>query len=761
MRDGPPPMPPKEIHGKRSMQEQIPPVLSDPSLYTNRELSLLEYNQRLLEEAQDASNPLLERVKFICFISSNLDEFFEVRVAGLKQRLQSYGSPPGPDGMSPREQLAAISRRVRKLVQDKYQIWMEELVPALETNKIFFLGYDELTNAEKQYYTKYFEKSVFPVLTPLAVDPVHPFPQLLNKSLNVAVELEGEAISTNLAVVQVPRILPRVLAFGAGEKNVYRYIFIGNLIQAHVSSLFHGVLVKGAYQFRVTRNSDLYLDDEETDNLLETIERELRRRARGDAVRLEIQQDCPRHIAERLLQTFGLSEDDLYQVNGPINFPRLLPVISEVDCPDLKFRPFSPAIVTLPADEEDIFSQIRRKPILLHHPYESFQSVRDFIEQAAEDSNVLAIKQTLYRTSGNSPIVASLAEAAESGKQVTVVIEIKARSEEAANIKWARMLQEAGVHVVYGIAGLMTRAKLALVVRKEEDGIRRYLHLGTGNYHPSTAKIYEDFGLLTCDPILTNDSAELFNWLTGVSVFPELKRVKAAPKSLHTFLLAMIQRETENAKAGRKAAIFIKINALIDEEIIRALYLASQAGVKIDLLVRGVCCLRSRMPGVSDSVTVRSIVGRFLEHSRIYRFENAGSPEIYLASADWTARNFFRRVEICFPVDDPELCRRIDQVIAYYWKDNVKAREQGLELSYVRRPKDGEPVNAQATFLVSSLQQNGSQGGGVTGKVHRQLFGEPPPRRRRQAVVQIDKPRLRGGPRKDQPRLIGGSTNLP
>src|SRR5215831_2193488 len=693
---------------KKPMDKNASAPFDDPALYVNRELSWLEFNERVLEEAKDAKNPLLERLKFLCIVASNLDEFFEVRVAGLKQQRQSNVNEPGPDSMSPSEQLAAISVRVRQMVDDQYRLWNEELVPMLEQNNVFFLPYDELTKEEKQYYTKYFEKSVYPVLTPLAVDPVHPFPQLLNKSLNVAVEPEGEAISTNLAVVQVPRILPRVLAFGAGEKNVYRYIFIGNLIQAHVSSLFHGVLVKGAYQFRVTRNSDLYLHEEETDNLLETIERELRRRSRGDAVRLEVQQDCPRHIADRLLQTFGLSEDDLYQVNGPINFPRLLPVISEVDRPDLKFRPFSPAIVTLPADEEDIFSQIRRKPILLHHPYESFQSVRDFIEQAAEDSNVLAIKQTLYRTSGNSPIVASLAEAAESGKQVTVVIEIKARSEEAANIKWAKMLQEAGVHVVYGIAGLMTRAKLALVVRKEEDGIRRYLHLGTGNYHPSTARIYEDFGLLTCDPILTNDSAELFNWLTGVSVFPELKRVKAAPKSLHTFLLAMIQRETENAKAGRKAAIFIKINALIDEEIIRALYLASQAGVKIDLLVRGVCCLRSRMPGVSDSVTVRSIVGRFLEHSRIYRFENAGNPEIYLASADWTARNFFRRVEICFPVDDPELCRRIDQLIAYYWKDNVKAREQGLELSYVRRPKDGEPVNAQATFLVSSLQQNGS-----------------------------------------------------
>src|SRR6516162_5571476 len=695
----------KQRAKKKPMDANASSPFDEPALYVNRELSWLEFNERVLEEAKDARNPLLERLKFLCIVASNLDEFFEIRVAGLKQQRQSNVNAPGPDAISPSEQLAAISARVRRMVDDQYRLWNEELVPLLEQNHVFFLPYDELTQEEKQYYTKYFAKSVYPVLTPLAVDPVHPFPQLLNKSLNVAVELEGDAISTNLAVVQVPRILPRVLAFGGGEKNVYRYIFIGNLIQAHVSSLFHGVLVKGAYQFRVTRNSDLYLDDEETDNLLETIERELRRRTRGDAVRLEIQQDCPRHIADRLLQTFGLSEEDLYQVNGPINFSRLLPVISELDRPDLKFRPFSPAILTAPEDEEDIFSQIRRRPILLHHPYESFQSVRDFIEQAAEDSNVLAIKQTLYRTSGNSPIVASLAEAAESGKQVTVVIEIKARSDEAANIKWARMLQEAGVHVVYGIAGLMTRAKLALVVRKEEDGIRRYLHLGTGNYHPSTAKIYEDFGLLTCDPVLTNDSAELFNWLTGVSVFPELKKIKAAPKSLHSFLLEMIQRELNHAKVGKPASIFIKVNALIDETVIKALYQASQAGVKIDLLVRGVCCLRSRVPGVSENVTVRSIVGRFLEHSRIFRFENAGKPELYLASADWTARNFFRRVEICFPVDDRELYKRLDGVVATYWKDNLKAREQSGGLTCVRRPMEGDLVNAQAIFLEKGLKQ--------------------------------------------------------
>ena len=680
------------------MQKDASLLLSDPTLYINRELSWLEFNQRVLEEAQDQSNPLLERLKFLCIVASNLDEFFEIRVAGLKQQRESSVNEPGPDGMSPAEQLAAISARVRKMVEDMYLLWSKELVPALEQKNIFFLGHNELTKEEKQYYTKHFEKSVYPVLTPLAVDPFHPFPHLLNKSLNVAVELEGTDLSTNLGVVQVPRILPGLLPYKAGEKGMYRYIFIGNLIQAHVGSLFHGVKVKGAYQFRVTRNSDLYLDEEETDNLLKTIEHELRNRSRGNAVRLEVQQDCPRHIADQLLQTFNLTGDDFYQVDGPINFLRLMPVTSEVDRPDLKFRPFVPPIVSASAHHEDIFSQIRHRPILLHHPYESFQTVLDFIEQAAEDPNVLAIKHTLYRTSGDSQIVASLAEAAQTGKQVTVVIELKARFDEAANINWARTLQEAGAHVVYGIVGLKTHAKLALVVRREEDGIRRYLHLGTGNYNQSTAKLYEDFGLLTCDPDITDDSAELFNWLTGVSVFPQLKKIKAAPKALHPFVLEMIEREIDHAKSGKPAAIFGKVNALVDEEVIEALYIASQAGVKVNLLVRGICCLRSKVPGVSDNVTVRSIVGRFLEHSRIYRFENAGHPEVYLASADWMSRNFFRRVETCFPVEDAALRAQIDQILDIYWKDNVKAREQGPKPTYVRRALEGGRVDAQALF---------------------------------------------------------------
>jgi len=693
------------IAQNRSMQKNDSSSISNPALYVNRELSWLEFNQRVLEEAQDPSNPLLERVKFLCIVSSNLDEFFEVRVAGVKQQSQSNLSAAGPDGLSPNEQLAAISVRARRMFEDQYRLWNEELVPALEAQNIFFLKYDELTKEEKQYYSKDFERSVYPVLTPLAVDPVHPFPQLLNKSLNVAVGLEGKELSTQLAVVQVPRILPRLLPYKAGENGMYRYIFIGNLIQAHVSALFHGVKVTGAYQFRVTRNSDLYLDEEEETNLLKAIELELRKRSRGDAVRLEVQADCPGHISEQLLQTFGLTGDDLFMVDGPINFLRLMPVISQVDRPDLKYKPFIPAIVTGSSDQEDVFTQIRRRPILLHHPYDSFQTVLDFIEQAAEDPNVLAIKQTLYRTSGDSPIVKALGEAAESGKQVTVVIELKARFDEAANIKWARTLQEAGVHVVYGIVGLKTHAKCALVVRKEEDGIRRYLHLGTGNYHPSTARLYTDLGLLTCDPVLTNDCAELFNWMTGVSVFPELKKMKAAPEVLHEFILEMIEREIEHAKAGRQASIFGKVNSLVDTEVIQALYQASQAGVRIDLLVRGVCCLRSRVPGVSDHITVRSIVGRLLEHSRIFRFENGGEPELYLSSADWMPRNFFRRVETCFPIEDPALRTQIEQMLDVYWKDNVKAREQNSEPTYARRPMEADRIDAQASFLEQAVKR--------------------------------------------------------
>ena len=681
------------------MEALKPPNFDDPALYANRELSWLEFNQRVLEEAQDQNNPLLERVKYLCIVSSNLDEFFEIRVAGLKQQSQSKVSDTGPDGMSPNEQLVAISQRVRKIVDDQYGLWNETLVPALEEQHVFFLGYDELNDDEKAYYADYFEKSVYPVLTPLAVDPVHPFPQLLNKSLNVAVELEGKELSTHLAVVQVPRILPRLLPYKAGERGVYRYIFIGNLIQAHVGSLFHGVKVKGAYQFRVTRNSDLYLDEEEAENMLKAIETELRKRNRGAAVRLEVQKDCPSEISGQLLQTFGLDGDDLYAVDGPINFTRLMPVISGVNRPELKYKPFVPVVLTRAADQDDIFTQVRRKPILLHHPYDSFQSVLDFIEQAAEDPNVLAIKQTLYRTSGDSPIIESLAEAAESGKQVTVVIELKARFDEAANIKWAHTLQEAGVHVVYGIVGLKTHAKLALVVRREEDGIRRYLHLGTGNYHPSTARLYTDMGLLTCDPVITNDCAELFNWLTGVSIFPELEKIKAAPKKLHEFVLDMIERETDNAKQEKPAAIFAKLNSLVDTEVVEALYRASQAGVRIRLLVRGTCCLKAGIPGVSENIELRSIVGRFLEHSRIYRFENAGRPECYLASADWMPRNFFRRVESCFPVEDADLRTQVEDIIAIYWQDNVKAREQNSELTYNRRKIDGQPFDSQAFFL--------------------------------------------------------------
>ncbi|MBV9488959.1 MAG: polyphosphate kinase 1, partial [Verrucomicrobia bacterium] len=553
------------------MQQELTNVSRDPGDYINRELSWLEFNQRVLEEAQDPSNPLLERLKFLCIASSNLDEFFEVHVAGLRQQRSSGVSQPGPDNLTPAEILDAIAQRVRVMVADQYRLWNEELVPELAKQRIFFLPWDELTKEEKDYYSDYFQTSVYPVLTPLAVDPVHPFPQLLNKSLSVAVELEGDELSTNLGVVQVPPILPRPLPYQMAKGGTYRHVFVGNIIQAHVHSLFNGVTVRGAYPFRVTRNSDLYLDEEEADNLLNAIETELRKRSRGEAVRLEVQRDCPAHITEQLLQTFGLTDAELFRVDGPISLLRLMPVINALERPELRYRPFVPHVISGPGGHENIFSQIRRRPILLHHPFDGFQTVLEFIEEAAEDPNVLAIKQTLYRTSGDSPIAAALAEAAERGKQVTVVIELKARFDEAANIKWTRTLQQAGVHVVFGIVGLKTHAKLALVVRQDPDGIRLYSHLGTGNYHPSTARLYTDLGLLTCDPGLTQDCAELFNWLTGVAVFPGLQKLQAAPHGLHDFVLERIGREADHARAGRPAAIYAKVNSLVDPGVIGAL----------------------------------------------------------------------------------------------------------------------------------------------------------------------------------------------
>jgi len=678
--------------------------LSDPKFFINRELGWLEFNQRVLDQAKDPAVPLLERLKFLCIVSSNLDEFFEVRVAGLKQVLQSDTQATGPDGMSAAQQLAAISKRVRRLVADQYACWGTEIKPQLAEKNVRFHRYPDVDPAVRAHFDEYFEREIFPVLTPLAIDPAHPFPQLLNKSLNLIVELEGEGLGTDLAVVQIPRILPRLLPFPTNDAEQQDFIFLGNLVQDRVGRLFHGVKVRGAYMFRITRNSNLYVDEEEARNLLRAIEDELRKLNRGNAVRLEVQ-DAPSQLTDRLCDIFNLDKEDVYRVEWPINLLRLMPIATELDRPDLKYKRFTPVTVVGLGEEHDIFFHIRKGDILLHHPYDSFQTVLDFIGQAAEDPQVLAIKQTLYRTSSDSPLIPLLVQASRQGKQVVVAIELKARFDEAANIKWARQLREAGVDVVYGVAGLKTHAKMAMVVRKEFDGIRRYVHLGTGNYHPSTAKLYTDLSFFTARPEITEDVANLFNTVTGVSQLPPPNRLLVAPWHLHKDILRFIDREIENARAGRPAAIFAKLNALVQEEIIEALYRASRAGVKVDLLVRGICALRPGLPGVSENITVRSIVGRFLEHSRIYRFENAGDPHYFIGSADWMERNFFHRVEAVFPVESKGMKQHVQDIIDSFWKDNVKAESLLPDGTYRPVPREGEPWDAQEEFLAEAARR--------------------------------------------------------
>ena len=676
---------------------------SDRALFINRELSWLEFNQRVLDQAFDASNPILERLKFLCIVSSNLDEFFEVRVAGLKQQRQTQSSEAGPDGLSAGETLARVSERTRKMVDAQYLCWREQIMPELEEQRVRFHAYPDVPENEQKHFAQFFEKTVYPVLTPIAVDPSHPFPQLLNKSLNVIVELEGDGLETDIAVVQAPRILPRVVPF-SDNKNGDDYVFLGNIIQEHVGSLFRGVTVKGAHLFRVTRNSNLYFDEEEAQNLLHAIEEELRKVKRGAAVRLEVQDDCPDRVVDRLLEIFNLEEEDVFRIDGPLNFSRLMPLALQIDRPELRYKRFSPCTVVSLDTESDIFFHIRRGDILLHHPYDNFQTVVDLLAQAAEDPAVLAIKQTLYRTSSDSPIVQSLIEAARNGKQVTAVIELKARFDEAANIKWARMMREAGVDVVYGVAGLKTHAKAMLIIRSEGDGIRRYAHLGTGNYHPSTAKIYTDLSLLTCREDITTDLAETFNCLTGVSKFPALNQLLVAPWSLFPAFQQMIETEIDHATSGRPSGIYAKVNSLVEEGIIEALYRASAAGVPVRLLVRGMCAIRVGVPGVSENIEVRSIVGRFLEHSRIFRFENGGAPKIFLGSSDWMPRNLFRRVETVFPVVQERMLEHVEEILEWFWKDNIKAKVMQPDGSYApRKIAEGEaPFDAQAEFLADA-----------------------------------------------------------
>jgi polyphosphate kinase len=684
--------------------------LGAATLYFNRELSFLEFNQRVLEQAKDPAVPLLERVKFLCISCSNLDEFFEIRVAGLKELAEAGATRGGPDGIGVTEQLQAIGARSRRMVAEQYALLNEALTPALAREGIEFVTRDNWTHEQGRWLEEYFAREVEPVLSPLALDPARPFPKILNKSLNFAVIVEGKddfGRDSGLAVVQAPRSLPRIIRLpdfiGGGS-----FVFLGTIVEAFVSQLFEGMRVRGCYQFRVTRNSDLYVEPEEADDLLAAVEGELASRRYGDAVRLETAHDCPRDILEVLLGQFSLTEADLYRVPGPVNLNRLMAVYDLVGRPDLKYPAFTPSVperLRVPADP---FAALRDGDVLLHHPFESFAPIVDFIRHAAADPSVLAIKQTLYRAGSDSSIVQALCDAALAGKDVTVIIELQARFDEEANIDIATKLQEAGAHVMYGVVGYKTHAKLVLVVRREERGLRRYCHLGTGNYHARTARAYTDYGLLTADEAIGEDIHQIFLQLTGLTRKPSLRKLLHAPFTLQSVLLEKIEHEIANARAGRRARVIAKLNALTEPTMIRALYRASQANVQVDLIVRGVCCLRPGIAGVSDRISVRSIVGRFLEHSRVYYFENGSEPEVFCGSADWMDRNLYRRIEVAFPVEDPAFRRRVIEELELYLLDDAEGWTLGADGRY-ERPSGGAGDCAQTRLL---QRYAGRPGGG-------------------------------------------------
>ena len=674
----------------------------DPKNFINRELSWLEFNRRVLEEAQDPTQPLIERVKFLTIFSSNLDEFFEIRVAGIKQQIESETSDIGPDGLSPTETVDRIQKTVRQLVGQQYALWKNELVPELAKNKIYVRQIAELPAKRAAWAHRYFQQEVLPMLTPLAVDASHPLPHLLNRSHNLMVRAKTQRRGEPLhAIVQVPRAVSRLIALprGKGADESWDYIYLASLIKQHIGELFPGLILDGVHAFRVTRNSDLYIDDEEAENLLRTIEQELRRSSRGNAVRLEVEADCPKDFLELLLRFFNLCEADAYKLDGPLSMTHLAPLVTNDAFAKLKDRPFQPARDPALPLRGDFFEVLRRQDVLLHHPYDSFDQIVEWIEEAATDPQVLAIKITLYRTSGDSPIVGALIDAANAGKQVTAIVELRARFDEASNIQWARRLEEAGAHVIYGVVGLKTHSKALLVVRRDADQLRRYVHLGTGNYHSRTARIYTDFSLLTSEPQLTEEVATVFNTLTGLAGYPGLKKLMVAPFDMHSRVIKFIERERDNAQAGKPARIVAKLNALVDQEIIEKLYEASCAEVTIDLVVRGICCLRPKIPGLSENIRVISIVGRFLEHSRIFHFENAGQPKVFLSSADWMPRNFYRRIELAFPVENPTLRDQIiNEVLPSFLHDRVKARELQPDGTYRRLKPEGSEPRAQAQW---------------------------------------------------------------
>jgi polyphosphate kinase len=660
--------------------------LPNPERFLNRHYGWMLFNDRVLEEAQDASNPLLERLKFLAITASNLDEFVEVRVAGILQQVEHGKGEIGPDGATPQQTLTGLSERIHKFVKSQYDCWREQLVPALAAEGVRIRHAKDLKPEERAYLDSFYMKSVEPLLTPVTVDPAHPFPHVLNKALCLAFLLKRKrrGSQTYLGVVTVPRALPRLVQLPSKDGSI-DFVFLSDVIQTCADRLYHGYEVLSAAAFRVTRNSNLYLEEEESRSIMDSVDAQLHRRRKGEAVRLEIEAGANQEIVDRLVVNFRLAPWQTFRVNGPPNLSRVLYLYDAVARPDMKFRPFVPRELALKPGPASIFELVRKRDVLLHHPYDSYSAVVRFIESAAKDPEVLSIKQTLYRTSENSPIVRALIDAAAK-KEVAVVVELKARFDEASNIRWARNLQEAGVQVFHGVVGLKTHCKLALIARREQDGqIRRYAHLGTGNYNPSTARYYTDLSLLTSDPHITNSVHHVFDYLTAYSERPKYEPLFVAPLNLGRSCKALIEREAAHARAGKKAFIFAKVNSLLDEQIIESLYKASQDGVHIELIVRGACALRPGVRGVSNRIRVRSIIGRFLEHSRIFCFGNGGKTELYLGSADWMHRNIYERVEVMFHLRDLELCNQVySEVVQPYLADTEKTRILQPDGTYVR-----------------------------------------------------------------------------
>jgi polyphosphate kinase len=702
---------PVQKAGKESVLDNGHKIdLDDPALYINRELSWLEFNRRVLEEARDSRVPLLERLKFLAIFGSNLDEFFMVRVGGLQQKVHAnIGVGSGADKMPPRDQLDHIRAIVRQYIDQVHECLSKEILPALEKDGIMLRTIAALTEADRKHLAEVFRREIYPVLTPLGIDPTHPFPHLLNKSLNLAVVLRRPAHAEKLfAVVQVPGVLARFMQLPSERGHVF--MSLENVIRLHLSELFPGLELESSTAFRVSRNSEYEIDDDEVEDLLKAIEEEIRKRRRGDAVRLEIEADAQPEVESFLTDALCLDPNDVFRTPGLIDLTGLFQIHGLPGYAQLRDPPFKPQPVPEFLQASSLWAAIRARDILVHHPYESFDCVLDFIEQAAVDDRVLAIKQTLYRTSSDSPVVRALQRAADNGKQVTALIELKARLDEERNIHWSKEMEKAGVHVVYGFVGLKTHCKVALVVRREDDGIRRYVHLATGNYNPQTARLYSDLGYFTCNSDFCEDVSALFNYLTGYCDLPQWKKLIVAPSRMQSFMIEQIEREMAIQKSGGQGRILVKLNGLLEPAVVQALYRSSMAGVKTDIICRGICALRPQLPGISENIRVVSIVDRFLEHSRIFYFGNNGDPVVYIGSADWMDRNLSRRVEVVFPIEAPEIKQRlIRELLGVSFADNEKARELMPDGSYRRIvPAAGQqPLRSQQRFLEIALQNAG------------------------------------------------------